>query len=134
MIFSKRKHKLPSFPPDAARTFHRLCETLDSETVPQLREELQSAYEQIMDLAIERPLMDTRLVREIYERGLLLLDRYSGLSPQHQALVIGALRYFAATDDSFSDTHFASGFDDDAKVMNYVLEEVGIRNEYIELE
>lgn len=134
MLFRRRKHKLPSFPPEAARTFKKLCEALPVETVPQLRDEVRAAYEQIMDLSVERPLIDTKLVRELYDRSLMLLEVYDRLATDQRSLVIGALRYFASAEDGFSDTYFASGYDDDVRVMNYVLEELGFKSQYIDID
>jgi fructose-1,6-bisphosphatase len=47
---------------------------------------------------------------------------------------VGALRYFVSDDDSFSDLEFASGFNDDAEVMNHVLEELGLEQEVIDID
>lgn len=133
MIFRRKKHKLPQFPPDAIPTFHRLCEQLPPESVPDLREELKSAYTRLMTLAQERPLIDTDKVTALFDRAIFLLTHYDELDPPHRGLVIGALRYFVADEEGLSDTHFASGFDDDVRVMNYVLEELGFSEECIDL-
>jgi hypothetical protein len=37
-----------------------------------------------------------------------------------------------AAEDGFNDLEFASGYNDDAQVMNFVLEELGLEDEYIQ--
>jgi hypothetical protein len=56
------------------------------------------------------------------------LEKYAEHSPAEQALIIGAVRYFAVADDPFDDATFASGFFDDIKVMNHVLERLGMED------
>jgi uncharacterized membrane protein YkvA (DUF1232 family) len=134
MFGNKRKYRLPSFPPMAKKNFQRLCEALPPDTVPQLKEELESFYENILLAADDRPLVNKDLVRDLYDRASFLLDRYPHLAPPHRALVIGALRYFVSNDDSFPDLEFASGFHDDAEVINYVLEELDLLDEVIAID
>jgi hypothetical protein len=134
MFKQSRTFRLPTFPPRAASHFRRLCEALPPHTVPQLREELEGFYDGVLREVDERPLVNRELVRELYDRASLLLDRYPHLSERHRSLVVGALRYFVSGDDSFSDLDFASGFNDDAEVMNYVLEELGLIEEAITVE
>lgn len=134
MFGKSRRHHLPTFPPRAKNYFKRLCEALPPHTVPQLREELELYYETVLSEAGNRPLVNTDIIRDLYDRASLLLTRYPHLSERERALVVGALRYFVSDDDSLSDLEFASGFHDDAEVMNYVLEELGLEEEAIHIE
>jgi hypothetical protein len=52
-----------------------------------------------------------------------LLMRYDESGPEERAAIAGAVRYFLETHDLERDDE-PSGFDDDAKVMNYVVEGV----------
>lgn len=134
MLGKPRKHQLPTFPPRAKNHFKRLCEPLPPHTVPQLREELEAYYETVLREADQHPLVDTDLIRDLYDRASLLLDRYPHLLERQRALVVGVLRYFVSNDDSLSDLEFASGFHDDAQVMNYVLEELGLEDEAVDID
>jgi hypothetical protein len=132
MFAKRRKHNLPSFPPSAAGQFRRLCQALPPHTLPQLRRELDEYYESVLDVAKNRPLVNITLIRELYDRAGLLLGRYVHLKERERSLVVGALRYFVAAEDGFNDLEFASGYNDDAQVMNFVLEELGLEDEYIQ--
>jgi uncharacterized membrane protein YkvA (DUF1232 family) len=134
MFGKQRKFPLPSFPPKAKSHFKRLCEPLPPHTVPQLKEELENFYSSVLAEADNRPLVNTELIRDLYDRACLLLERYPHISEKHRSLVVGALRYFVSDDDSFSDLEFASGFNDDAEVMNHVLEELGLEQEVIDID
>ena len=131
MFRQQRKYQLPSFQPNAKKHFKRLCEALPPHTVPQLKEELENFYSVVLAEADNRPLVNKELIRDLYDRACLLLERYPHISEKHRALVVGALRYFVSDDDSFPDLEFASGFNDDAEIMNYVLEELGLEQETI---
>lgn len=95
----------------------------------------------MVDLAIEKTRDDAQTsnridlptAEEVAARCRLLLEHYEEFSPKEKALVAGAVRYFVVEDDPFSDDVFASGFDDDARVVNHVLELLGIDGMYIEL-
>jgi hypothetical protein len=135
MIFGLfRKHKLPAFPPEAARVFEQLCSHVPEEDIGSVRNELDRCI-----VALKRDVYDGRfknhlpLVESLSDISLHLLDLYPQLSVSQRSLVIGAIRYFAIGEDSLSDTHFATGFNDDIRVMNYVLEELGIHDRYIPL-
>lgn len=126
MIFGRRiKHKLPRFPEGVASTFRALCEVIPAEDLPQLREELENCVDTIRQTAAGNHLIDLAMVDELHRCCLYLFDRYEDFSDKERALVIGAVRYFVATEDPLPDDAFSSGFNDDALVMNHVLEQVG---------
>ncbi|MEZ4752837.1 MAG: hypothetical protein R3A13_00780 [Bdellovibrionota bacterium] len=60
------------------------------------------------------------------------MDDYEDFSI-NKSKIVGAVRYFAVAEDPFPDETFASGFDDDARVLNHVLEELGLEEYYIDL-
>jgi hypothetical protein len=62
-----------------------------------------------------------------------LLDRYSEFAAYEQSLIVGAVRYFAIADDPFDDETFATGFYDDMRVMNYVMEEIGVEGKFFDV-
>jgi hypothetical protein len=59
-----------------------------------------------------------------------LLDRYNDYPEKLKKLIIGAVRYVAISDDPFDDGTFATGFFDDMRIVNHVLEKLGIEDRY----
>lgn len=132
MIFSKRReHPLPRFPDTVAPTFRKLCEALPLSEIERIQGEVDECMEIFQNLSKEYPRLNIFLAEEIADRCHKLLAMYSDFSNDQQGLVIGAVRYFAIAEDSISETDFATGFDDDARVMNYVLEELELEQLYI---
>ena len=133
MIFKKRAHPLPSFPPEAVATYQALCAPLSSEQMAALRPTLETAWSELQEIAQTNDTMNLRMAQGVYLRCVFLLDNLSNLSLKHQRLAIGAIRYFIAENDGAADTEFATGFNDDAQVVNYVLEELGFEDQYIDI-
>jgi hypothetical protein len=75
--------------------------------------------------------IDMRIAQGLANKSLQLIDRFESLSEKHRILVIGAIRYFADSQDAVSEDGFATGLDDDVKIMNYVLEEIGDSDGFI---
>lgn len=133
MIFRRRQHKLPKFPPNIRQMFYSHCEDLPVEEVAAYHKEVDQALEQVLEDARENELVDVDMARQIVDRCHLLLDSYSQFGAAQRSLIVGAIRYFAHGEDALSEDHFASGFNDDARVLNFVLEELGIENYFITL-
>ena len=133
MIIKRRMHKLPKFPPKVRDTFKNLCETLPVATMRDLQHEIDHCLEDIRERALTNKNIDIRYAEELSERSHYLVEHYEEFSPKEQSLIVGAIRYFAIADDPFSEDDFASGFIDDVKIMNYVLEELEIVGKFIEL-
>jgi len=133
MVFGKKsKHPLPKFPPDVAAAFKAMCETLtDENKLRELREAVAKALLEMRRQARKNPHIDLDGAEALVDRCFFLLDHYAEYPPDLQALIIGAVRYFAVGDDPFDDEGFASGLFDDVKVMNYVLEKLGIEDRYL---
>jgi len=125
-FLKRRKHPLPRFPADVVSTFEQLCEALPVERVKELEPEVDLCMKNFEEAASDHPHMNLTLARQIADRCRMLLSKYSEFSESERALVIGAVRYFAIAEDALSETTFASGFHDDARVLNYVLEELGM--------
>ena len=134
MIFGRRyNHPLPKVPTNVRTTFKNMCGQITSDELSELGVLLEQAIEKTRDLSVNSARIDIRLAEEIASRCRLLLDHYQEFSEEEQVLVVGAVRYFVVDDDPFSDDTFASGFDDDAQVVNHVLEHLGIEGMYIEI-
>ncbi|MGI6680249.1 MAG: hypothetical protein ACOX3T_01990 [Bdellovibrionota bacterium] len=130
-LFRKKKHKLPSFPKTIKKTFKEYCVNVSLDKIDRLKEKVLEQIEEAKERAGQGRLSDVQLAKEISERCLYLLDHYEDFSPREQKLITGAVCYFAISDDPISEEIFACGYDDDAQVVNYVLEELKIDNMYI---
>ncbi len=96
--------------------------------------ELTEAYREMLNLAESSPNMNTQRLNDIYKVGSYLLSHYESFPQRKQSLIVGGIRYFIAEDDALNDLVFYTGLDDDAKILNYVLEELGIEDMYIRLD
>ena len=134
MVFFRRyKHKLPRFPHTVIPTFRNLCEVLPDEDVEKLLPQLDTHLLELEETAKSNPNVNIVLGRELSERSRYLLTHYPEFGKKEKSLILGAIRYFAHAQDPVSETTFASGFDDDVQVMNYVLERLGLENLYIRI-
>lgn len=134
MIFGRRyTHPLPKVPANVRTTFKNMCGLVSPEELSELSALLEQSIEKTRDLSLSSPRIDIRLAEEIASRCRLLLEHYQEFSDAEKMMIIGAVRYFVVDDDPFSDDTFASGFDDDAQVINHVLEHLGIEGMFIEL-
>lgn len=132
MIFGKRRnHPLPRFPDTVAPTFRRLCERVPASEAAGILAQVDQCMDGFRELARDHHRLNLSLAEKVAERCRYLLNRYSDYDHQQQALIMGAVRYFAIAEDAMAETEFATGFDDDARVMNYVLEELGLDELYI---
>lgn len=132
MIFKRREHKLPKFPEHVIPTFRQLSEeAMDLEGIPGLREGVGAYLAKLEDLLHKQPQINIDLARTLAERSNMLLDKYESFDEEQQKLAIGAVLYFIHYDDPMSDTTFGTGFDDDARVMNHVLEELELTDHII---
>ena len=131
MIFRRRKHPLPSFPPSVAPTFQRQCERLAPEQLEQFTREFEGAVDGIYKSLSGHGLIKKSLVDELIEISRFLLSEHPRYSPEQGALIVGAIRYFVDPHDGLSEASFASGLQDDIGVFNYVLEELGLDDRYI---
>ena len=133
MIWKKRKHPLPKFPEAVRSIFKSACENLSVENAETLRSYLDKCMNGLKASVADNPTIDLKLATEISNVCEELLDRYEQFNPKHRTLVVGAIRYFAVAEDPFPDEAFASGFDDDARVLNHVLEHLGLDEYYVDV-
>ena len=128
-----KKHKLPKFPKTVAPTFRALCEDLPADAVPALVTQLGEAFRDIQSKAQNNPLVDVSLAASITNKLNSLLDGYATFTAKQRSLVIGAARYFVHDADPMSDEDFATGYHDDARVLNYVLDQLGFEDGFLEV-
>lgn len=135
MFFSKKNHKIPSYPKEIAKIFKSYCIDIDNEKdIETLKIKVIEEVENAKKRKKEGMYIDVKMAEEIAKRCLYLLKNFSTFSQEQKRLVTGGVCYFAVSDDPLSEEIFASGYDDDAKIINHVLEEIGIDDMYIDLE
>jgi uncharacterized membrane protein YkvA (DUF1232 family) len=133
-MFFRKAHKLPRFPEEAAHTFKALCGHISSQEVQALSIQLDEMYNSILEKVSSSPNMNLDRFRDVYAVARYLMNHFESFAKDQQYLIIGGVRYFTMEHDSVSDIEFYTGFDDDAKVLNYVLEQIGVHDRYISLQ
>lgn len=74
------------------------------------------------------------MARELAEVSARLIGLFDGFDEEERRLAQAAIRYFIVDDDADSDTSSITGLDDDAAVMNAVLEALGKPEWKVELQ
>lgn len=114
--------------------YHREARALPVEAVPDLREILSLYLDQVRQLQEEHPFIDLDLVERIGVACSALLDLYGDLEEPARAAVVGAIRYFVIEEDAEGDLDSIVGFDDDARVVNWVINRFGLPVQPVGLE
>lgn len=133
MFKFKKKYKLPSFPDNAATLFKTLCGVIEEDSLPELHEAIDEYVEIARQEDKKEIQINVDLAVEIAQRLHMMLDNYHKVEDKQRALIVGAVRYFVDSADGVSDLNFGTGFHDDAAVVNYVLQQIGIEGNYIDL-
>lgn len=110
-----------------------LRQELPADRIPGLKAQIAAHLEQVRRHHGQNEFLDIDLARRIAEALNDLLDTYVAFSPDHQQLVVAAVRYFTDMDDAEPDVSSIFGLDDDARVLNFVLTQVGLPEYRIEL-
>ena len=126
ILFKRKQHPLPKFPDYVIPTFEALCECVPHESLSTVSTDLINYVNVVREQSFEHEHVNLELAEALIISCQKLLEAYPSLDEKSQAKVVGALRYFVHNDDGVGDMAFGTGFDDDAKVINHVLEEIGI--------
>ncbi|RME58788.1 MAG: hypothetical protein D6780_06180 [Candidatus Dadabacteria bacterium] len=130
----RRKHPLPRFPSTIKEIFETFCSTkIEGVEAEDLSALLSEYMKEIREKAENNPSLDLPLAEAIEDRLNFLIKNFDDYDQKQKSLIIGAVRYFAYASDPYSEEEFATGFFDDAKVLNYVLEELGHLDSCIDL-
>lgn len=122
----EKRYPIDSCPPKAGQTFEKLCQSFPPESIPQLRVGLSAAMERFSRSTGEFLGPHLATATKIAQRLYYLIDNYQKLPQAKLPLVVGAIRYFIIEDDAVPDSTPIVGFDDDVRVLNHVLEELGL--------
>lgn len=128
MFFSKSRYPLPKFPPQIRTAFKQVCVELKGESWKEFLEEVKRILPEKLAES------NAKEVQQLVRASEYLLDRYESFHPKQKALAAGAIRYFIAENDPLPEGVFASGLVDDAKVMNHVLEKLGISECFVDID
>lgn len=132
MFFKRRLHTLPKFPPQIIPMFKSLCIDIPLEQLTELRGEFDQVWQKKMEEARGNIGYNKNIADKLYGACKLLLDAYEEIPAKNRRLAVGAIRYCVATEDAYSDELFAAGQHDDVQVINFVLEELGFLDSFIE--
>lgn len=121
----------PNKDPQVRQRFNNLCKVLSQQQIEAIKESISQKVEKLS--AAEGMLIgpNIRVAVKLGEVSQALLERYSALDEASQALVAGAVCYFLAELDLTPDATPIIGFDDDVRILNHVLEQVGLSDLYI---
>ncbi len=123
------EHQAPllnkDLPSDIQQQFSLCCETpinIDAETlVSRINTHLLQSK-----LALENnEFLDIKTAENIADALIGLVSKLEDYSQEQQSMIVGAARYFILDDDCKPDTKSLLGFDDDAIVINFVLDKLG---------
>ncbi len=126
------KHTLPPKAAKIQEAFQQLCEWRPYTQAQVLIEHVNSALSKILEREKSFAALDVKLARALTEKSLHLISHYTNYNEEQQSLIIGAVRYYICHIDSLPDDEARIGLDDDALVMNHVLEKLGFSEGYIE--
>ena len=113
--------------------FGPLCAVVPSEQVAQLKVQIRLHVQEARQALRHNEFLDVTTAEQVAELLIKLLDEYEDYPKEQQALIVGAARYFAQTEDAEPDTSSLLGFDDDVSVLNSVLDSLGLAERKIEL-
>ncbi|MFT7597344.1 MAG: hypothetical protein ACI8TP_000262 [Acidimicrobiales bacterium] len=109
--------------PDEQSRFRRLCLATSSEELLELDDVVAMHLDQVKQMADHRTDLETAEEIATALHSLLSLEVVFG--DDERTLVRGAVEYFLLMDDADGDISDVLGFDDDARVLNSVLDRIG---------
>jgi len=109
--------------PEEQQQFRRLCMDTSAEELEQLNSVVELHMNQIRDFG--GPNADVETAEAICGSLQGLLSSGVSFDAEERSLIRGAVEYFLLADDASGDLDDALGLDDDARVVNSVLERIG---------
>ncbi len=109
--------------PDEQRRFRRLCIDTSVEDLAQLTEVVAIHLDHVKNNA--GPNTDVETAELVAEAATKLLAFSRDFDRRDRALIRGAVEYFILNDDASDDMEDVLGFDDDARVLNAMLDRIG---------
>lgn len=115
----------PGLAPEIERVFRPLCAPLDAPEAAALQAAIAEHLHAVRQARQRNEFLDLAAAETIAAGLQSLLEAYPGCPPPQRALIVGAVRYFARSDDAEGDLISVLGFDDDKTVFNYVAGAIG---------
>ena len=119
--------------PNEMDRFIAACVPTEADELAGVRLRTQAHLAWARTEAARSPALDLDMATRIAEALLTVLDEPDQYGHEERALLRGAADYFIDSDDNANDLTDAVGFDDDARVLNAVLEAIGRKDLVIDL-
>jgi uncharacterized membrane protein YkvA (DUF1232 family) len=120
------QHALEALGPAIARLFLKHSEPLSVEEawelVPLVDVHLEATHTVRTSMST---MINVRMAEQLVTACKALLALYPDLDEKGRSAVVGAVRYFMQARDAEADLESESGFEDDALVVNYVIDLTG---------
>lgn len=120
--------------PGVDELFRELAVPVKKGELESIKAEIWQYVEKIVKAQRKNEFLNADLARKISETCIYLLDSYTKYPKDQKALISGAVKYFLLCGDQDSDIGSPLGFDDDAEVLNYVLNKIGRKDLLIDIE
>ncbi len=117
--------------PDEQQRFRRLCLQTSAEDLVQLTAVVELHLSQIDE--VESATADKETAKKIGTSLTNLVTSGDDFNADERSLIRGAVEYFLLADDASGDLDDPLGFDDDARVLNSVLDRIGRPQYRVEL-
>lgn len=116
----------PALPnPKELALFAELCLDLPPDGLAELHNSVRSYATELEAEQSRSELVAVDLAIAVKDRLERLFGLTAELPATQRALVVGAARYFISKDDAIPDTRACTGLDDDVRIVNHVLKELG---------
>ena len=117
--------------PDEQQRFRRLCLQTSAEELVQLTAVVELHLTQIEE--VESATADKETAQKIGTSLTNLVTSGDDFNAEERSMIRGAVEYFLLADDASGDLDDPLGFDDDARVLNSVLDRIGRPQYRVEL-
>jgi len=120
------------FPPEMPEYFFQLLSenrNIDSHDIGRMVDEYLSHAKTSLKL---NEFIDIKSASVLADVCHYLISQFDNFSVNEKKYVVAAIYYFVESDDAEHDFESLVGFEDDIKVMNYVLEKIGHTHKKIE--
>lgn len=117
--------------PDEQQRFRRLCLETSADELEQLTAVVELHLSQIEE--VESATADKETAKRIATSLNSLVSSGEDFTATERSLIRGAVEYFLLADDASGDLDDPLGFDDDARVLNSVLDRIGRPKYRVEL-
>lgn len=128
-----KRYPLPKFPASIASTFKRLCIPFSDQQYSDFLDRVVPALNPIRDSGTQANESQGQFRAALLRAADKLIAEGGTADLKRRTLIVGALSYLVVDDDPVPDSAFRTGLYDDAKVLNHVLEELGIDGYFVEI-